>query len=122
MGVQYDLVLKNVRMTATRDHCANGTLEILNAADAVLVTFGLDASGGVVTDDIWTLSLDATTVAASAAGIAAKARIKTSGGIVRVTGLTVGMPESEEDIELNNTSIASGQDVELTSVSIQHAD
>jgi len=121
MGVTYDVALKNARMTATRDHCANGTLEILNAADAVLATFGLDADGGTVTDDIWTLVFDADVVAASGAGTAAKAQIKTSGGTVRVTGLTVGLAESGEDIELNNTSIASGQDVELTSASIQHA-
>ena len=119
MAVTYNVAIKNVRMIATRDYCANGTLEILTAADVVLATFGLDADGGMVTGDIWTLVFDADVVAASGAGTAAKAQIKTSGGDAHLTGLTVGT--SGEDIELNNTSIAIGQDVELTSATIQHA-
>ena len=48
MPVSYTTAIKTARMTATRDYHANGTVEILTAADAVLATFGLDAAGGTV--------------------------------------------------------------------------
>lgn len=119
MAVTYNAAVKTARITATRDHFANGTLEILTAADAVLVTFGLDADAGSIAGGVWTLEFDAGTVAASGTGTAAKAQIKTSGGSAHLTGLTVGT--SATDVVLNNTSIATGQDVTLTSATITHA-
>jgi hypothetical protein len=119
MAVTYTTAVKTSRMTATRDYHANGTLEILTAADAVLATFGLDAAGGTVAGAVWTLVFDASTVTASGTGTAAKAQIKNSGGTAGVTGLTVGT--SGSDINLNSTSITSGQDVSLTSATITHA-
>jgi hypothetical protein len=106
-------------MTATRDQVANGTLEILTAADAVLATFGLDAVGGTISGAVWTLVFDASSVTAGASGTAAKAQIKNSGGTALITGLTVGT--SGSDINLNNTSINSGQTVTLSSATITHA-
>ncbi|PWE57667.1 hypothetical protein DEM27_00185 [Metarhizobium album] len=121
----YDTTVKTARMTATRDSVANGTLEILSAANVVLATFGLDADGGSVSGDVWSLELDAATVAgedaAGAGTTATKGRIKNSGGTVRVTGLTVGDPASSADIKLINTSISDGQDVTINSAQIQHA-
>lgn len=119
MAVTYNAAVKTSRMTATRDYFANGTLEILTAADAVLVTFGLSGSGGTVSTDTWTLALDASTVAASGTGTAAKAQIKTSGGSAHLTGLTVGT--SGSNINLDSTSITSGQNVTLSSATLQHA-
>jgi hypothetical protein len=119
MAVTYNAAVKTARMTATRDHFANGTLEIMTAADAVLVTFGLSAGGGSIAGAVWTLTFDATTVAAGAAGTAAKAQVRTAGGSAHLTGLTVGT--SGSDINLTNTNIASGQDVTLTSAAITHA-
>lgn len=120
MAVTYDTTIKDARMTATRDAVADGTLEIGTAAMAsVLVTFGLSVSGGTISSGVWTLTFDASTVAAANTGTAAAARIKTSGGTSRITGLTVGT--SGSDINLNNTSINSGQDVTLTSATITHA-
>ena len=55
MAVTYNAAVKTSRMTATRDYFANGTLEILTAADAVLATFGLDLAGGTVSGAVWTL-------------------------------------------------------------------
>lgn len=118
MAVTYNTAVKTARITATRDYFANGTLEIMTAADAVLVTFGLDAAGGTISGAVWTLVLDASTVAASGTGTAAKAQVKTSGGSAHLTGLTVGT--SGSDINLDNTSINSGQNVTLSSATITH--
>jgi hypothetical protein len=65
------------------------------------------------------LAFDAGSVTASGTGTAAAARIKTSGGTSNLTGLTVGT--SGSDINLDSTSITSGQTVTLSSATIQHA-
>ncbi|MEM9085310.1 MAG: hypothetical protein AAGB23_05255 [Pseudomonadota bacterium] len=118
MAVNYSADVENDRMFATRDYHANGDLQILDGA-TVLVTFGLSASGGTVSGDTWTLVLDNPTVSATGAGTADGARIRNSGGTVGVTGLTVGT--SGADINLDNTSISAGQNVTLSSFTIQHA-
>lgn len=119
MAVTYATAVKTARMTATRDHFANGTLEITTSADAVLATFGLDAAGGSVAGAVWTLVFDASTVSATGSGTAAKARVKNSGGTANLTSLTVGT--SGSDINLDSVSITSGQNVSLTSATITHA-
>jgi hypothetical protein len=120
MAVTYTNAVKTARMTATRDHFADGTLEIgTSAMGAVLATFGLSGTGGSVSTDTWTLAFDASSVTASGTGTAAAARIKTSGGTSNLTGLTVGT--SGSDINLDSTSITSGQTVTLSSATIQHA-
>lgn len=120
MAVTYATAVKTARITATRDHFANGTLEIGTAGMAtVLATFGLSASGGTISTDTWTLVFDASTVSAGGTGTAAEARIKTSGAASDLTGLTVGT--SGTDIVLDSTSITSGQNVTLSSATIQHA-
>lgn len=119
MAVTYNTAVKTERMTATMDYFANGTLEILTAADAVLATFGLDAAGGSVAGAVWTLVFDASTVTATGTGTAAKAQIKTSGGSAHITGLTVGT--SGSDINLDSVSITTGQSVTLSSATITHA-
>lgn len=120
MAVNYAIAVKTDRMTATRDHFANGTLEIGTAGmGTVLATFGLSASGGTVSGDTWTLTFDASTVAGSAAGDALEARVVNASAANNLTGLTVGL--SGTDIILDNTSIANGQNVTLSSAAIQHA-
>lgn len=120
MAVTYATAVKTARMTATRDNFANGTLEIGTADMAtVLATFTLSGTGGSISTDTWTLAFVAGTVSAGNTGTAAAAQIKNSGGTAQITGLTVGT--SGSDINLNNTSIASGQNVTLSSATIQHA-
>ena len=123
MGVTYDAAVKTARITATRDYFANGTLEIQAADNTVLAIFGLEADGGDISGDTWTLVFDSATVtgeAGAGAGMnATKAQIKTAGGSAHLTGLTVGT--SAADIILDNVNIASGQSVTLTSAAIQHA-
>lgn len=119
MAVNYNIAVKLQRMTATRDYFANGTLEIMTAADVVLVAFSLAVNGGSVSDDVWNLAFQAATVSATGTGTAANAQIKNSSGAAHLTGLTVGL--SGADINLDNTSIASGQSVTLTTATIRHA-
>jgi hypothetical protein len=119
MGVTYTTAVKTARMTATRDHFADGTLEIgTTGMAAVLATFGLAANGGSVANGVWTLAFDAGTVQASGTGTAAAARLKTSGGTANLTGLTVGT--SGSDINLDSTNITAGQNVTLSSGTITH--
>lgn len=119
MAVTYATAVKTARITATRDHFANGTLEILTSADAVLATFGLSATGGTISGGTWTLAFDASTVTATGTGTAAKAQIKTAGATANLTGLTVGT--SGADINLDSVSITTGQSVTLSSATIAHA-
>lgn len=120
MAVTYATAVKTDRITATRDHVANGTLEIgTTGMGSVLATFGLSVTGGTVSGDTWTLVFDSGTVTAGASGTAAAAQIKTSGGTAVITGLTVGT--SGSDINLDSTSITSGQSVSLSSATLQHA-
>lgn len=125
MAVTYNVAVKTARMTATRNHFANGTLELLSASDQVLAIFGLSTSGGTVSGDTWTLEFDATEVdglpAASTGTTATKARVKTSGGAAHLTGLTVGLAGSGADVIMTNTSISSGQEVGMVSATFQHA-
>lgn len=110
-------------MTATRDAVADGTLEILSAGSTVLAIFGLSSGGGSISGGVWTLAFDAATVTgesgASTGTVATAARIKNSGGTARITGLTVGL--SASDVIVDNTSIASGQSITMSSATITHA-
>lgn len=123
MAVIYNVAVKTARMTATRDYFAGGSLELLSAANQVLAVFTLSGTGGTVSGDTWTLAVTAGTVqgeaAAGAGTTATQARIKNSSGDAHLTGLTVGL--SAADLVMTNTSITSGQDVTLSSGSIQHA-
>lgn len=115
----YTNTIKSARMEATRDEVAGGTLVIQQANDTVLATFDLTGAGGSVNDDTWTLAFTDTTVQAGSTGTATKAEIRNSGGTAQITGLTVG--ESGADLTIDNTSINSGQNVTISSATIQHA-
>lgn len=118
MPVTYSVGAKNARMTATRDACANGTLELTTGADAVLASIGLSTAGGTVTGGVWTLTFDGPVVA-SAAGTAALARIRNNAGTVIVSGLTVGTSGAE--VTLDNATFAAGQQVTINAFTITHA-
>lgn len=118
MPVTYSVGAKNARMTAVRDLCADGTMEILTSADAVLLSFGLSTAGGTVTSGVWTLTFDGPATA-SAAGTAARARIKNNAGTVVVSGLTVGTSGAE--VTIDNATIAAGQQVTLNTFTLTHA-
>lgn len=127
MPVIYSADTKNARMNATRSACANGDLQLLDSGGAVLVTHGLDATAGSVSGAVWTIALDAATVAATAAGNIATARVRDSTGAVRVSGLTAGVnpPEPDPrlfDVGVDNANVAIGQQVTFTApLTITHA-
>ncbi|MDX5412763.1 MAG: hypothetical protein LPK02_06925 [Rhodobacterales bacterium] len=118
MAVNYNVAVKTARITATRDYFADGTLELLAGA-TVVATFGLSASGGTIAGDTWTLTFDAATVAAGNAGNIDGAQIKNAGGSAHITGLTVGTAGT--DVIVDNTSVNAGQNITISSASIQHA-
>ena len=117
----YAAAIKTARMTATRDEVAGGTLEVRDNTDAVLVEYDLTLVGGTVAGDTWTLAFDETTIAATAAGDADNIVIKNSGGTVLISGLTVGVSGSGANAIIDNVNIAVGQQVTITSATIQHA-
>lgn len=120
MPVTYSTGAKNARMTAVRDLCADGTLELLTSNDTVLLSLGLSTAGGSVTGGVWTVTFDGA-AAATGTGTAAKARVKNAAGTVVVDGLTVSATGGAGDVKLDNTSIASGQSVNPGSFTITHA-
>ncbi len=122
MAVTMQTPLKTARITATRDHFAGGTIEILAGA-TVLATFTLSASGGTVSGLVWTNTFGAGSTAtqavtASAGGTADGARYKTSGGVANGTGLTVGVGSG--DVQLNTLTIGSGATVTCTGATWTH--
>lgn len=120
MPVIYSTAAKTARMNATRAAVADGDLQILDTGGAVLATHGLDATAGTVSGAVWTIALDAATVAATGAGTAAAARIRNSSGTAVITGLTVGV--SGADVTIDNTNVAVGQQVTFTApLTITHA-
>jgi hypothetical protein len=119
MAVIYALAVKTARITATRDHFANGTVEILDGSNNVLATFGLSASGGNISGAAWTLAFDAATVNASGTGTLAAARIKTAAGVSDLTGLTAGT--SGTDIICSAASCTAGQALTFLSGVLTHA-
>jgi hypothetical protein len=125
----YDTTVKTARMTATRDVFAGGDVQLLAANDDVLLTAPLSAAGGTVSGATWTFQFgaesDATiTVTASGGGTgtaATKARMRDSGGTVRLTGITVGLAGSGAGVIVGNTSIATGQSVTVGPGELNHA-
>lgn len=116
-------VSKTAMVTAYRDTCADGTLEILSSADVVIAIFGLSASGGTISGSTWNFAYDASGAttglpAAGSATQAAKARIKRVAGSVEVSGMTVTLPGGGGSVQLNNVWISNGQDVGLSSGSL----
>lgn len=126
MSVTYTTAVENARLdsvTAKIDAGAGaGKLEIgTTGMGTVLATFTLnDPSAAAASDSVLTLSGFPKTVAASASGTAAAARIRDSDDTDIVTGLTVGT--SGTDIVLDSTSITSGQNVTINaSPTITHS-
>lgn len=118
MAVNYTSALRTTRMTATRDACAGGALQLLDAGGVVLSSHTLSATGGTVADGVWTLGFTNATAAATASGTATTARIRNSSDADVVTGLTVGLGASGADVEMQNTSINSGQDITISNANL----
>jgi hypothetical protein len=127
MAVTYSATVKTNRMTAVRDTWgASAKLKIYHSdGTTLLATFTLSATTGdsTVSGSVLTIKFTGNsasqTVAAVASGTATSAKITTSGDVDVITGLTVGAGSG--DVNLNNTSIANGQNVSITAASLTHA-
>jgi hypothetical protein len=124
MTVSYANALKDTRMTAVLNaidvNASPATIEIGTAAmAAVLVSITLSKPSFSEASQAITMLGVPKSGTASGTGTAAAARIKDGGGNVIVSGLTVGTAGS--DINLNSTSITSGQTVTISSGTITHA-
>lgn len=101
---------------------AAGTLVIgtsaLSGATGVLATINLSTTPATVTGDVLTISGAPLSATASATGTAALAELRNNAGTVIVGGLTVGT--SGTNIIISNTSITTGQTVQMTSGTITH--
>ena len=91
------------------------TLEVRDSGNTVLVSFSITwGAGSAGVQEVQSTPVSGT---ASAAGTADNARFYDSGASgEELTGLTVGT--SGTDVTIDNTSISSGQTVNLTSASI----
>lgn len=121
MAIVYTVAVKTARMQAVLTALgASGKLEIGTTAMAsVLATIPLGA-GGSVSNGVWTLlSAPSSDNTADNTGTAAAARIRTSGDVDIVTGLTVGL--SAADVILDSLSITAGQTVTINTATITHA-
>ena len=122
MAVIYTVAVKNARLDAvTTQIGTSGKLEIGTASmAATLATITLNSTAAAAAaSGVLTLSGFPKTVAASATGTAAAARIRKADNTDIITGLTVGT--SASDIILDSTSITSGQNVTINSATITHA-
>jgi len=122
----YSATVKTNRMTAVRDTWgASAKLKVYHSDGTTLCgTFTLSAttadstvSGSVLTIK-FTGNSASQTISAANTCTATSAKITTSADVDVITSFTVGT--SGSDINLNNTSITSGQSVTISAASLTH--
>lgn len=121
MAVNYSTTVKNARLDAVVSAIGSaGYIEIGTAGmGTVLATINLANPAGTASGGVLTFSgFPRSDTSADASGTAAAARIRASGAVDVVTGLTVGT--SGTDIVLDTTTIAAAQTVTLNSATITH--
>jgi hypothetical protein len=124
MAVNYSNAIKDNRMlqalAGIDSNASPATIEICTAAfAAVLCIITLAKPSFSEASQALTMAGAPKSGVAAGTGTAAAARIKDGGGATAVNNLTVGT--SGSDINLNSTSITSGQTVTLSSGTITHA-
>lgn len=117
MSVTYTTATKTRRMTAVRDEIdvggSAGKIELgtsaMGSTLATITLSGTSTSGATISGTVLTFVGFPKTVAASAGGTLAAARVRSSTSVDVVTGLTVAT--SAADVIVDNTSVANGQNV-----------
>lgn len=117
MSVTYSAAAKTGRMTAVRTEIdaggSAGKIELgtsaMGSTLATVTLSGTGATGSTISGSVLTFASFPKTVAASAGGTLAAARVRTSASADVITGLTVGT--SASDIIVDNTSVANGQNI-----------
>lgn len=123
MAIVYSNAVKDTRMTAVLTaldaQSSYAYIEICTSAYAsVLVTVTLAKPSFTEGSQVLTLAGGAKSGVAANTGTAAIARIKDSAGTVIAQNLSVGT--SASDINLNSTSITTGQTVTISTCTITH--
>lgn len=130
MALIYAADVETARMQVVADKIDAGTgpgkLEIgTTGFAAVIVSIPLADPCGTVSGDTLTLDTSPAPAAnASAAGVAAEARIVDSSDGSVITGLVVRAsadPDAGEEVVLINTNIAVGQPVSIQTATVKHA-
>ena len=124
MAVTYETAVKTARMQAVVTQIDEGTgagkLKIRDGSNNILATFTLADPCGTVSGAMLTFDFDPNiSVTAGANGTATNAIITDSDDETKISGLTVGVGTG--DIQLDSTSITSGQTVTITAGTITHA-
>lgn len=89
-----------------------GTAALAGGGTGVLASIPLANPAFTEVNGVMTMASAPRTVNASGAGVAAKAELRDSGGVVIASGLTVGTVGT--DVIINSTSISVGQSVQAT--------
>jgi len=134
MTVTYTTAVKTPRMQVMADLVASRTISAatgtatagqlvigtgaLSGGTGVLATIALPATAFTVSGTVATLQGVPLSATASATGTAALAEFRNNAATTVISGLTVGT--SGSDINLNSTSITSGQTVTITAGTITH--
>lgn len=123
MPVIYSTAVKDTRMQAVIDALgANSVLVIgtvdLNGSEGVLATIGLDTPAFTTSNGVMSMDGLPRIAVASGTGEAMKAELRTSTGVVVITGLTVGTVDT--DVVINATSVSLGQTVQVLVGTITH--
>lgn len=97
----YDISIKTARMTAVRDQLNAGTLQLMAGA-TVVREYPLAGTSGAVAGDVLTFAGFPQTVASAGEGTIDGARLRKAGDLPGKSGLTVGLPGSNADVEVDN--------------------
>ena len=122
MALVYSTSVINARLNAiVTELGANATMVLLAGAITVS-TIQLSNPAGTVNNGVLTFTGQLLDPAATATGDVNGAVIKDSGGLVAISGLTVGIPGGSQNViisnGLNSTVITVGQTVALISAQI----
>lgn len=97
-----------------------GTSALAGGSTGVLVEVTMDDPCGTVASRVLTFSGTPIDATATGAGVAAKAEIRDSDGVVIVSGLTVGVTGSGSDITMDTTNLVVDRPCRWVSGSITH--
>lgn len=126
MAIHHNDTLANTRLQDIIDAIGSGgflvigTSALAGGSPGTLVTFALASPAGTKAARVLTLSGVPLTAVASAGGIAAKAELRTSAGVLITNGFTVGVVGSACDIIVDTTSIVNGRTAFLLAMTITH--
>lgn len=124
MAVTYSTAAKTARMSAVINQIdaatGAGKLVIRDSGNAVLATLTMTVPSGTVSGAVLTFDFDPDlSTTATGTGTAHNAIITDGADVTVVSGLTIST--SGADINLNSTSITTGQTVSLQTGTITHA-